>query len=128
MYSLHVGLVTESALAQNYSVSRYGSPSLKILIAQLRLLNVGCTSVLRAFQVLFSVLTVLKGVLAGRRVLIKQRHIRVGKQLVNVPSFMVRTDAEKHIDFSHTSPYGPTLEQQKAEATYRNLIQVMIFI
>ena len=42
------------------------------------------------------------------RVLIKQRHIRVGKQLVNVPSFMVRTDAEKHIDFSHTSPYGPT--------------------
>ncbi|CAM9757416.1 unnamed protein product [Phaeothamnion confervicola] len=40
------------------------------------------------------------------RVLIKQRHIRVGKQLVDVPSFMVRLDSEKHIDFSQTSPYG----------------------
>lgn len=40
------------------------------------------------------------------RVLIKQRHIRVGKRLVNVPSFLVRTDAEKHIDFSFTSPFG----------------------
>ena len=40
------------------------------------------------------------------RVLIKQRHIRVGKQLVNVPSFMVRVDAEKHIDFAITSPFG----------------------
>uniref|UniRef100_A0A7S2V9P4 Ribosomal protein S4/S9 N-terminal domain-containing protein n=1 Tax=Fibrocapsa japonica TaxID=94617 RepID=A0A7S2V9P4_9STRA len=40
------------------------------------------------------------------RVLIKQRHIRVGKQLVNVPSFLVRMDSEKHIDFAITSPYG----------------------
>ena len=40
------------------------------------------------------------------RVLIKQRHIRVGKQLVNVPSFLVRVDSEKHIDFSSTSPYS----------------------
>ena len=40
------------------------------------------------------------------RVLIKQRHIRVGKQLVDVPSFMVRLDSEKHIDFAVTSPYG----------------------
>jgi small subunit ribosomal protein S9e len=40
------------------------------------------------------------------RVLIKQRHIRVGKQLVDVPSFMVRVDSEKHIDFAVTSPYG----------------------
>lgn len=31
---------------------------------------------------------------------------RVGKQLVNVPQFMVRMDSEKHIDFSITSPYG----------------------
>ena len=34
------------------------------------------------------------------RVLIRQRHIRVGKQVVNVPSFMVRVDAQKHIDFA----------------------------
>ena len=40
------------------------------------------------------------------RVLIKQRHIRVGKQCVNVPSFLVRTDSEKHIDFAVTSPFG----------------------
>lgn len=30
----------------------------------------------------------------------------VGKQIVNVPSFMVRLDSQKHIDFSLTSPYG----------------------
>lgn len=40
------------------------------------------------------------------RVLIRQRHIRVGKQIVNIPSFMVRTDSQKHIDFAITSPYG----------------------
>jgi len=40
------------------------------------------------------------------RVLIKQRHIRVGKTIVNVPSFMVRLDSQKHIDFSLTSPFG----------------------
>merc|ERR1712183_573768 len=40
------------------------------------------------------------------RVLIRQRHIRVRKQLVNVPSFIVRLDSQKHIDFSTNSPYG----------------------
>jgi small subunit ribosomal protein S9e len=40
------------------------------------------------------------------RVLIRQRHIRVGKQIVNVPSFLVRTDSEKHIDLALNSPYG----------------------
>ena len=40
------------------------------------------------------------------RVLIRQRHIRVGKQVVNVPSFCVRTDSEKHIDLALNSPYG----------------------
>mmetsp|Transcript_8910 Transcript_8910/g.20213 ORF Transcript_8910/g.20213 Transcript_8910/m.20213 type:complete len:193 (-) Transcript_8910:73-651(-) len=40
------------------------------------------------------------------RVLIKQRHIRVGKQIVNVPSFMVKLDSQKHIDFTLTSPFG----------------------
>lgn len=40
------------------------------------------------------------------RVLIRQRHIRVGSQLVNVPSFNVRTASEKHIDFAVNSPYG----------------------
>lgn len=40
------------------------------------------------------------------RVLIRQRHIRVGKQVVNVPSFLVRIDSEKHIDLALNSPYG----------------------
>ncbi|KAG8935643.1 40S ribosomal protein S9 [Tulasnella sp. 419] len=40
------------------------------------------------------------------RVLIRQRHIRVGRQTVNVPSFVVRLDSQKHIDFALTSPYG----------------------
>ena len=40
------------------------------------------------------------------RVLIKQRHIRVGHQLVNSPSFMVHVDSEKHIQFAENSPYG----------------------
>jgi small subunit ribosomal protein S9e len=40
------------------------------------------------------------------RVLIKQRHIRVGKQIVDIPSFVVRVDSQKHIDFSLTSPFG----------------------
>jgi len=40
------------------------------------------------------------------RVLIRHRHIRVGKQLVNIPSFLVRVDREKHIDFAITSPFG----------------------
>ncbi|XP_010218022.1 PREDICTED: 40S ribosomal protein S9, partial [Tinamus guttatus] len=40
------------------------------------------------------------------RVLIRQRHIRVRKQVVNIPSFLVRLDSQKHIDFSLRSPYG----------------------
>ncbi|XP_038179803.1 LOW QUALITY PROTEIN: 40S ribosomal protein S9-like [Arvicola amphibius] len=40
------------------------------------------------------------------RVLISQCHIRVRKQLVNIPSFIVCLDSQKHIDFSFQSPYG----------------------
>ena len=40
------------------------------------------------------------------RVLIRQRHIRVRRQVVNVPSFIVRLDSQKHIDFAHKSPFG----------------------
>ena len=32
------------------------------------------------------------------RVSMRQRHIPVGSQVVNIPSFLVRTDSEKHID------------------------------
>merc|ERR1712038_1077628 len=39
-------------------------------------------------------------------VLIRQRHIRVRRQVVNVPSFVVRLDSQKHIDFAHKSPFG----------------------
>eukprot|EP00824_Muranothrix_gubernata_P026156 TRINITY_DN897_c0_g1_i1.p2 TRINITY_DN897_c0_g1~~TRINITY_DN897_c0_g1_i1.p2 ORF type:complete len:195 (-),score=38.16 TRINITY_DN897_c0_g1_i1:60-644(-) len=37
------------------------------------------------------------------RVLIRQRHIRVGKQMVNIPSFMVRVENDQQIDFVPTS-------------------------
>jgi len=40
------------------------------------------------------------------RVLVRQGHIRVGKQVVNVPSFIVRVSSQSHIDFALTSPYG----------------------
>jgi len=40
------------------------------------------------------------------RVLIRQRHIRVGRQICNIPGFLVRLDSEKHIDFANTSPFG----------------------
>jgi len=53
------------------------------------------------------------------RILIRHRHIRVGKQIVNIPSFMVRTDSQKHIDFAVTSPYGggrPGRNKRKAIA------------
>merc|ERR1712188_267168 len=40
------------------------------------------------------------------RCLIRQRHIRVGKQICDIPSFIVRVDSEKHIDFALTYPFG----------------------
>ncbi|KAM3426456.1 hypothetical protein NHJ13734_009448 [Beauveria thailandica] len=40
------------------------------------------------------------------RVPIRQRHIRVGKQIVNVTSFIVRLDSQKHIDFAYNSHFG----------------------
>jgi small subunit ribosomal protein S9e len=40
------------------------------------------------------------------RVLLRQRHIRVGSQVVNIPSFMVRVDSEKHIEMGVRSPLG----------------------
>merc|ERR1712080_213515 len=40
------------------------------------------------------------------RVLIRQKHIRARKQVVNIPSYVVRLDSQKHIDFSLRSSYG----------------------
>jgi len=40
------------------------------------------------------------------RVLVRQGHIRVGKQVVTVPSFIVRVESQKHIDFALNSPFG----------------------
>jgi len=39
------------------------------------------------------------------RVLIRQRHIAVGKQLVNIPSYLVRVSSEQHIQLAPTSVY-----------------------
>ena len=35
------------------------------------------------------------------RILIRQRHIAVGKQMVNVPSFVVRVSSEQHIQHAN---------------------------
>jgi len=51
------------------------------------------------------------------RCLIKQRHIRVGKKMVDVPSFLVRVESEKVIEFALTSPFGagrPGRKKRKA--------------
>ena len=43
----------------------------------------------------------------------------MGKQIVNVSSFMVRVDAQKHIDFALHSPFGggrPGRNKRKAVA------------
>merc|ERR1712243_144273 len=40
------------------------------------------------------------------RVLIRQGHIRVRKQLVNIPSFIVRLESQKHINLALNSPYA----------------------
>jgi len=39
------------------------------------------------------------------RVVIQQRHIKVGKYLVNTPQFLVRTSCEKKINLAPLSPY-----------------------
>ena len=39
------------------------------------------------------------------RVLIRQRHIAVGKQLVNIPSYLVRVSSEQHIQLAATSVF-----------------------
>jgi hypothetical protein len=49
---------------------------------------------------------------------------RVGKQIVNVPSFMVRVDSQKHIDFALNSPFGggrPGRNKRKALKCVRRL-------
>lgn len=38
--------------------------------------------------------------------MVNETSFRVRKQVVNVPSFVVRLDSEKHIDFSLKSPFG----------------------
>merc|ERR1712093_233459 len=40
------------------------------------------------------------------RVLIRQKHIRVGRQIVDIPSLMVRVESQPHIEFSLASPFG----------------------
>jgi small subunit ribosomal protein S9e len=40
------------------------------------------------------------------RVLIRQRHIRLGKNMTNVPSVMIRMDQEKNIDYTANSSLG----------------------
>ena len=47
------------------------------------------------------------------RVLIRQRHVSVGKQLVNIPSYMVRVSSEQHIQIAPTSVFKTGLPGRK---------------
>eukprot|EP00657_Telonema_sp_P-1_P009348 TRINITY_DN3537_c0_g1_i7.p1 TRINITY_DN3537_c0_g1~~TRINITY_DN3537_c0_g1_i7.p1 ORF type:complete len:173 (-),score=84.74 TRINITY_DN3537_c0_g1_i7:224-742(-) len=54
------------------------------------------------------------------RVLIRQKHIRVGRQIVDIPSFMVRVESQPHIEFSLSSPFGggrPGRVKRKSQAS-----------
>merc|ERR1712137_835541 len=69
-------------------------------------LSLGVTNILeRRLQTLVFKLGFAKSIHQAR-VYIRQRHIRVGKQLVDIPSFMVRVENQNLIDFAHTSPFG----------------------
>merc|ERR1712137_1164664 len=69
-------------------------------------LSLGVTKILeRRLQTLVFKLGFAKSIHQAR-VYIRQRHIRVGKQLVDIPSFMVRVENQKLIDFAYTSPFG----------------------
>merc|ERR1712070_1202604 len=53
------------------------------------------------------------------RVLIRQKHIRVGQQICDIPSFMVRVESQPHIDFAVSSPFGggkPGRVKRKSQA------------
>ena len=41
------------------------------------------------------------------RTMIRQRHIAVGRQIVTIPSFLVRTTSERHIGLAESSSYNP---------------------
>merc|ERR1712137_102930 len=69
-------------------------------------LSLGVTNILeRRLQTLVFKLGFAKSIHQAR-VYIRQRHIRVGKQLVDIPSFMVRVENQNLIDFATTSPFG----------------------
>ena len=52
------------------------------------------------------------------RCLINQRHIRVGKKLVNQPNFMVRVESDRHIGFAPTSVYGGKVRKTDDDEDY----------
>ncbi|GAM21027.1 hypothetical protein SAMD00019534_042020 [Acytostelium subglobosum LB1] len=54
------------------------------------------------------------------RVLIKGRHICVGKQLVDVASFLVRVDSQKHIRMNPNSPYAGGKPGRRAKKVARS--------
>ena len=53
------------------------------------------------------------------RLLVRQRHIRVGNQIVDIPSFMVRVDSQQHIGLAPNSslaPNGPAGRVKRKQA------------
>jgi hypothetical protein len=51
----------------------------------------------------------------------------VGKQIVDVPSFLVRVDSQKHIDFALSSPFGGGRPGRVKRRNIRNANKKVMF-
>ena len=51
------------------------------------------------------------------RIMIRQRHVAVGKQMVDIPSFVVRVKSEPHIQYSASSVYKTNKAGRKKRKT-----------
>ena len=53
------------------------------------------------------------------RVLIRPRHIRACRQIINIPSFLVRTDSEKHIGSTLTRRPRTVMMHETEEESFQ---------
>ena len=64
---------------------------------------------LRRLQTIVSQRDQLAKSIHHARIMIRQRHIAVGKQMVDIPSFMVKLASEQHIQYAPSSCYKTNL-------------------
>jgi|TARA_B110000305_G_scaffold228802_1_gene279035 small subunit ribosomal protein S9e len=64
---------------------------------------------LRRLQTIVSQRDQLAKSIHHARIMIRQRHIAVGKQMVDIPSFMVKLASEQHIQYAPSSCFKTNL-------------------